>query len=169
MSSKTDELSSRNYPIQEDMVLQSRIWKTERIGWAILIGMILVTFTGLFSTGPLSTVVAQTAAGDMQVQYQRFERHGASTEIKINARAGQDGQVWLTLDGDILESFMVENIQPEPVSSESFGRGLRLRFQPDPEGRATAYFSLRPSGLGLTKSVAHANGQHIELTQFIYP
>ncbi|NKQ10831.1 hypothetical protein [Pseudomonas sp. SST3] len=169
MSSRTDELSSRNYPIQEDMVLQSRMWKTERIGWTILIGIILITFTGVFSTGPLSRVIAQTAAGDIQVQYQRFERHGASTEIKINTRAGKDGQVWLTLDGDMLESFTIESIQPEPISSESFGRGLRLRFQSGPEGRTTAYFSLRPSGLGLTESAVHADGEHIAFTQFIYP
>ena len=169
MPSKKDDFGSRDYPIREDMPLQMRLWKIERFGWIMLAGIVAITLLGLFSTGPLSEINAQTTSGDLNVQYERFERNGASSQLQVKAKAGQDGQVWLTIDGDLLKSFVIESIQPQPMTSESFGSGFRLQFQADPEGWATAYFSVRPSGLGLAKSIASINGQSITLTQFIYP
>jgi len=151
------------------MALQKRVWRMERLGWFMLAGIVAITLLGLFSTGPFSKITAQTASGDLSAEYQRFERNGASSQFQIRARAGSDGKVWLTLDGDLLQSFMIENIQPQPITSESFNRGFRLQFQPDSEGWAIAYFTIRPNGLGLAKSVASINEESIMLTQFIYP
>ena len=46
---------------------------------------------------------------------------------------------------------------------------MRLQFQPDAQGWATAYLTLRPDGVGTAKSVARLNGQSVTLSQFIYP
>lgn len=51
---REEELDSRRYPIAEDMALQCRIWRFERIGWWGLGLVVLLALLGLFSRGPLS-------------------------------------------------------------------------------------------------------------------
>ncbi len=167
--SEQDEFLDRNYPIQEDMRFQEKLWKLERTGWIILTLIVAITLLGVFGAGPLSQTSAQTPGGDLDIRYQRFERNGATSQLQVKARAGSDGQVWLAIDGALLERFTVESIHPQPFAAEAFGNGMRLQFQPDAQGWVTAYFSLRPDGIGPAKSVVWLNGQSVTLTQFIYP
>jgi len=167
--SDQDEFHNRDYPIKEDMRLQARLWKLERFGWIALCGLVVITLLGVFGTGPLSQTEARAPNGDLLINYEHFERNGAASQMQIKARAGSDGQVWLSIDGALLERFTIESIHPQPVSAESFGSGMRLQLQPDAQGWAVAYLSLRPGGIGLARSVAQLNGQSVTLTQFIYP
>lgn len=48
---REEELDSRRYPIAEDMALQCRIWRFERIGWWGLGLVVLLALLGLFSRG----------------------------------------------------------------------------------------------------------------------
>lgn len=169
MSFEQDEFLDRNYPIQEDMRFQEKLWKLERAGWVALTLIVVITLLGAFGAGPLSQTSAQTPGGDLDIQYQRFERNGAASQLLIKAKAGSDGQVWLAIDGALLKRFTVESIQPQPLAAEAFGNGTRLHFQPDAHGWTTAYFSLRPDGIGPAKSVVRLGGQSVTLTQFIYP
>jgi len=167
--SEQDEFHDRDYPIKEDMRLQKQLWKLERFGWIALCGLVAITLLGVFGSGPLSRTEARTPSGELLVDYERFERNGASSQLQVKARAGGDGKVWLSIDGALLERFTIESIHPQPITAESFGTGLRLQFQPDAQGWTTAYFSLHPDGIGPAKSVARLNGQSVTLSQFIYP
>jgi len=167
--SEQDELLDRDYPIQEDMRFQEKLWKLERAGWVALSLIAVITLLGVFGAGPLSQTHAQSPGGDLDIRYQRFERNGAASQLQVKAKAGSDGQVWLAIDGALLERFTVESIHPQPLVAEAFGNGMRLQFQPDAQGWATAYLTLRPDGVGPAKSVARLNGQSVTLSQFIYP
>ncbi|MEK0361807.1 hypothetical protein [Pseudomonas sp. CBC3] len=167
--SEQDEFHNRDYPIKEDMRLQTRLWTLERFGWIALCGLVAITLLGVFGAGPLSQTEARTANGDLLITYERFERNGAASQLQIEARAGSDGQVWLSVDGALLERFTIEGIHPQPITAESFGNGMRVQLQPDAQGWAIVYLSLRPDGIGLARSVAQLNGQSVTLTQFIYP
>lgn len=48
MSSEQDELLDRNYPIQEDMRFQEKLWKLERVGWIALTLVVTITLLGVF-------------------------------------------------------------------------------------------------------------------------
>ena len=48
MSSEQDELSDRDYPIQEDMGFQEKLWKLERAGWVALSLVVAITLLGVF-------------------------------------------------------------------------------------------------------------------------
>ncbi len=50
MADNRDELESRSYPIREDMTLQQRLWKTERVGWYLILLILALALAGLFST-----------------------------------------------------------------------------------------------------------------------
>src|SRR5262245_27034078 len=67
-----DEFASRQYPVQEDMAFQRRMWIVQRIGWALLGIISLAALCGPFGYGILSK---RTATGaEMSIEYERFER-----------------------------------------------------------------------------------------------
>lgn len=49
-----EEFMSRADPVEEDLRLQRRVWRFERIGWVTLLIIVGLTLAGLFSKGPLS-------------------------------------------------------------------------------------------------------------------
>lgn len=169
MSSWKTDLDNRNYPIREDMRLQRRLWTLERLGWGLLGVLMLSASLGLFGSGPVSQTVAQALDGNLEIEYQRFERNGASSHFKVSAKDGPDGKVWVVIGGDFLRKFTIESIRPEPLASESFGQGLRLQFRPGSNGWVTAYFSVRSSEVGVSESEVRTDTSSIKLTQYIYP
>lgn len=169
MISQDDDLRSRSFPVHEDMPLQIKVWKVERIGWYLLFLIMLVALLGLFGAGPLSKAEAVSPNGDLRIQYDRFDRNGASNEMVVKAKADEQGKVWLVIDGALLQRFTIEGIQPEPASAEGFRDGMRLELEPDSEGWATAYFALRATGIGPVRTSISSGDQSVEVGQFIYP
>lgn len=105
------------------MCFQEKLWRLERAGWVALSLVVAITLLGVFGAGPLSQTHAQTPGGDLDIRYQRFERNGAASQLQVKAKAGSDGQVWLAIDGALLERFTVESIHPQPLVAEAFGNG----------------------------------------------
>lgn len=54
-----DELASRHYPVEDDMRMQQRVWRFERVGWYALVLVVLLGLAGLFGNGPLIPDPAQ--------------------------------------------------------------------------------------------------------------
>lgn len=165
-----EEFASRRYPIVENMPSQRSMWRFERIGWWVLVLLVLLTLAGLFSDGPLSGVRASTASGDLRLEYQRFERYGAVTGLVARIRAGEGGRAVLFLGGDFLRSFTVESIQPEPAISRGRGSGIAFEFENDGQGWLEVQLSLRPKTVGPSRSsAASPPGETLQFSQFIYP
>ena len=165
-----DELCDRSYPVQEYMRVQQRHWRLERVGWVVFLLIVLLAVLGVFSQGVLSLTTARSADAALTVDYQRFERNSAASEINVRLQ-GEPGEVMqLELTGDLLDKFAIDSIQPEPLSSESFRGGLRLSFRTDQAGDASVYLAVRAAAIGSSLSqFAIAGAAPIAVDQFIYP
>lgn len=164
-----DEFASRNYPINDEIAFQRKSWRFERIGWFVLIVIVLLTLLGLFSKGPLSTGHASTADGALQVEYQRFQRHGAHTRLIITAQVAPSGSAFVQFSPQLLDAFTVESIHPEPQTTTSQQGGLRVESRADAQGTVKLYLALRPEGLGNVQQSVRLNEQTVQFSQFIYP
>jgi hypothetical protein len=164
-----EELRNRCYPIQEDMALQTRLWRLERVGWGVFFLVVVMTLLGLFSSGVLSETTASSLDGKLSASYERFERNGAASSFRIHlADAGSD-QVVVRIDGDFLARFTIESLRPEPLGSRSRGDGLELQYQPDSRGAVDIHLSLRPEAVGLAKIQLSAGSSVVDIHQFVYP
>lgn len=164
------EFADRHYPLQEDMQVQRRAWRFERIGWGMLYLLIILTLLGLFSKGVLSKTRAQNDSGSVVVEYQRFERNGTVSNLTLRVKAGKDGTASVGLDGDFFDKFTIQMIQPQPTASRNQGAGVGWIFQPDEKGWVTVHLSMHAEGVGLVRStVFSADSSEVRLTQFIYP
>lgn len=162
-----DELCDRTYPVHEFMHVQQRHWRLERIGWMVFLMTVLLGALGVFSQGVLSRTTGQSADG---VDFQRFERTSAVSEMTVRLR-GEPAQVLrLEITGDLMDKFAVQGIQPAPLSSESFEGGLGLTFRTDQAGEAAVYLALRAAGAGSSRSqFAMTGSSPVAVDQFIYP
>ncbi|WP_263141394.1 hypothetical protein [Pseudomonas sp. RIT-PI-AD] len=164
-----DELRSRDYPVNEDMPFQRKIWAFERIGWYGLCLMVLLTLAGLFSRGPLSWAAVEVKGGAARLEYDRFMRNGANTTFTLDVRQLGASHNVVTLTGEALDVLALDSIQPQPESMRSEVDGLELTFKADANGHTRANLSLRPDGVGLLKARLGANGQTAPFWVFIYP
>ncbi|MDH0747819.1 hypothetical protein N5D61_15895 [Pseudomonas sp. GD03842] len=164
------EMHDREYPVDEDIALQRKIWRFERIGWYGLLAVVVLTLLGLFSHGPLSSTQVSSARHDLEVSYERFHRNGATNTLIIRSH-GQPGAVHvLVIAPSLLEGFSVDSLQPQPVHSSGSSTGLRLTVQADAQGESVTYLGLRADGIGLYSSTLRIDGGgEVLLKQFIYP
>jgi len=165
-----DEYASRTHPVEEDMRLQRRVWRFERIGWVVLLLIIALTLAGLFSKGPLSSVEVSTPDGSLSVKYERFNRNGAGDDMVIRSTGRPDERRDLVLGKELLEGNSLESLNPQPGPSSSNGGDLVIPMKADSHGVATLYLSVRSNGIGLFRAHVHiAGGQDLPIPKFIYP
>lgn len=165
-----EEFSDRKAPIRENMALQRRTWRFERVGWLALIMLVALALGGLFSKGPLSQVTRSSADGRLQVEYQRFSRNGAQESLIVTSHGAPGEMRWLVLGSGLLKGYSIEFQTPEPGPSRSQGQDLLIPMQGDEQGVATLYLTLRSDGVGLYRGSLGLRGQPaLSLSKFIYP
>lgn len=157
--------------IDEDLDFQRRVWRFERVGWAVM-GLIgLAGLLGLLGPGLLSS--AQAGDERLRIEYQRFHRNlaPAALTVHIGEAAVSEGAATLLLDAAFTEEFKIEGIVPRPTQWQFAGDGMRLRFlAADLGSPATVHFYLTPQGYGpAVVAVGLAGATPISLRQFIYP
>jgi hypothetical protein len=165
-----DEARSRTEPVREDMPLQLRAWRVERVGWCCLLAVVLLALAGIFGKGPLSSAKASSADGRLQVEYQRVARNGAHSELLIEVQGAGERQVEIDLSGELFDGVSIETIEPQPLrSATSDGSGQRLLAAADSQGRVRLRLDMRAEGIGRYDASIGAGAQRVALQQLILP
>jgi hypothetical protein len=166
---RSDDFRPRDYPVEDDIAFQRKLWKLERVGWLLLLGLMVLALLGLFSRGPLSTQQRLTADEALQLHYQRFQRQDASDTLQVTLR-GAPGEIrHLLLEAPFFDTYNIETIQPQPLAAASEHGGLKLTVRLDPGGQASVHFGLRPQQIGPVHHRVRAGNQQLTFWQFIYP
>jgi hypothetical protein len=158
-----------DYPIEEYMAFQRREWIAERIGWSLLLLIVVVAATGVLAFGPLSRASISDASGRLSVEYERFERVTVTTRFKF--RLVSSGQpLELRLGPAFASAFQIDSVQPAPVRSTHGNDGLVLVFDPPKAGGLTVVIWCRPRRIGFTEfSVAIGAEPPLRRSILIYP
>ncbi|MBV4491224.1 hypothetical protein [Pseudomonas oryzicola] len=165
-----DELLSRHHPVEEDMRMQQRVWRFERVGWYALVVIVLLALAGLFGNGPLSDAQVASDDGRVQVDYQRLSRSGTTDNLRITVRGTPGEAVQVVLGGNLLREASIETMQPEPQVSRSHGKSLLLQLGTSQDGVATLYLTLRSEHVGRLEGVVRAGqSSAVHFATFLYP
>ncbi len=164
------ESISRSEPIQENMPMQQRVWRFERVGWYVLVIIVLLALAGLFGNGPLSDAEVMSQDGRLKVEYQRLSRSGTTDNLFITVQGVPGQPVTVELEGSLLRKASIETIQPEPQMSMSHGPALLLQLGTSKDGRATLYLTLRSEHVGTLEGIVRAGPQSaVNFSTFLYP
>ena|SRR5688572_10329840 len=161
--------------IDEDLRFQELDWRVQRIGWGALGLIVVAGLTGFLGSGPLSDVRAKHGALD--IQYQRFVRHGADSQLHVRAQrsAVVSGEVRVTLERDFLGAYQLQRITPEPTRTTTRGDGIEFAFSVQSadapaDAPLEVSFELQPEQLGShSGSIALNGGPSLPVDQFTYP
>ena len=154
-----------------DLSFQDREWTIQRAGWLVMLAIIVVALTGLLGSGPLSSATAE--AGPLQLEYSRFERRHAPTELEVSvarSAANQD-QVEVWVSSDYLARIEITSIVPEPEEVSEAGDRVVYRFNIDDQSEASEIrIALEPDEPGLTTGrIGVTDGPELMFSQFVYP
>jgi len=168
--SDPEEFRNREFPVREDMAFQLKAWRFERVGWYVLVLLVILTLLGLFSRGPLSSREAHSSDGRLDVEYEMFHRNGSTNPIIVHLKGQPNAVLEVELGGEWLDGFDVQTLQPQPLRSASAGQGMRVWVQADAQGHASLHLSLLAEGLGLYSSrITTPGGAAVSFDQFIFP
>ncbi|WP_256669367.1 hypothetical protein [Pseudomonas sp. MN1F] len=150
--------------------MQQRVWCFERVGWYVLVVIVLLALAGLFGNGPLSDALAMSPDGRVQVAYQRISRSGTSDHLRITVRGTPGQPVRLLLGGNLLREASIEMLQPEPEKSLSQGQSLLLQLGTSEDGIATLYLTVRSDFIGTLEGLVSAGqGSAVHFSTFLFP
>jgi hypothetical protein len=157
--------------IEQDLPFEHTQWGLQRAGWVIGGLILLVALAGLLGTGPLSHHMA--SSGPLSLQYERFTRARAPSEIRLNVGTGlaaPDG-ITIWLDRAFLDGAGIEQIVPEPIEMVAVGDRVLYRFAvADPAQPTTITFHTAPASWGTTRGrIGLRDGAEITFDQMVYP
>ncbi len=159
--------------IHQDLVIQHRTWAIQRMGWAAMALLVAAALCGLFGSGPLARTTVRDARDFMQVEYDRFGRHGGNLllQFTLAPNATGDDRVTVWMDRAYWTSLAVNHITPQPVASSTALDGFTYVFSIGTRHvPAVVTFHVRPVSRGLLEAHLQLNDQgKIRFRQFIYP
>jgi hypothetical protein len=164
------EEESRTHPVREDMGFQYMAWTVERVAWALLAFIPILSLTGIFAHGALSEQTGTVAGSSFSLQYERFQRETALSRFTAHIPPVGSAEMRLRLSPSFQRTFEIESIQPEPARSTAGTGGLELFFHAPASGELVAVLWTRPRQFGVIPVQAEANpGAAIEFTVVVYP
>ena len=166
-----DETRNRRYPVQEHMRWQRLEWRIQKVGYALLLAIVVSGACGLFSKGFLSDRKQVSPHGNLEVKYVRFARQQSDMAMTIRLHALRDGLYSITLSGDGVDNFQLQNIQPQPLRAESSEASLTLWYKTQNMNRgATVWLGGQPQSPGkYAFVVSDSSGAQVGFTQWVYP
>ncbi|HEV7859212.1 MAG TPA: hypothetical protein VGO91_11390 [Pyrinomonadaceae bacterium] len=160
--------------IDEDMEFERRSWRWQRVGWGVILLILLAALLGLFGTGWLDRAVAGQPGSQLWLEYNRFGRLQAETsrlEVHLGPGTGANGKVRIWLNHEYMQGVRVTSVTPEPESVEAGPERFTYVFNvPDSSQQTLIIFRLEPDKMGRLKGeVGLEGGASLGFKQFIYP
>ena len=156
---------------ERDLRFQRREWTVQRAGWLVMLAIVLAALFGLFGSGSLSTATAEAEA--LQLQYTRFERRHAPTELEVSlaSSAVSQDQVEVWVSSDYLARIEITSIVPEPEEVSETDDRVIYHFNIDDQTRAPKiYIALEHDEPGLTTGrIGLIDGPELTFRQIVYP
>lgn len=147
-----------------------RTWRAQRIGWVVMLLVVVAALRGAFGHGPLAAGHTGTTDG-VRVTWDRIARHQAPTELSVHfdEQAVRGGKAQLALSTRLIQSVDLQFITPEPSAEMVHGMDVVYTFnisRPPAEVR----FSLKPDRMGMLRgTVGLLNGERQHVVFLVLP
>ena len=155
--------------LDEDLRLQHREWRIQKVSWFLLYGLLIAIAFGLLGHGPLSTSQVQGPAGSASLQFDRFMTAKSANRLTLTLPPA-NGQVRAVLDAKYLRNVEIRDITPEPEKSVLESEGTAYLFSADSHKPTQVQFMFEPQKIGLLEGwIAVADESRLNFKQFVYP
>jgi hypothetical protein len=156
--------------IEQGIGFQRRVWRAERIGWALMLAAVVAALGGLFGGGgPLAR--GQAREGGLEADWPRMARLGAGAPIRVTLPPEPGArEAELRLPADFAASWRVREIAPAPLEAEGGAAAFVLRLRRDAAGHAAVAIEAEPEGgPGPRRLRLESAGRVLDLPVFVWP
>jgi hypothetical protein len=157
--------------LDQDLSFERRSWTFQRVGWATIAALIAAALLGVFGGGPLSW--ARVSSGPLHVEYPRFARLNAPTELAVELpgaeREGEPAVLWLGRAW--LDRVRVQSVTPTPMLETRRPDRLVYVFPTWTSGeRLRVTLRVEPEKVGVVRAQAGDGGENsVSFWQLVYP
>lgn len=159
--------------IDQDLEFQEREWRVERVGWALLAGVVVLAAFGVFGHGPVSWTKVSSGDGSLEVSFERFGRRGGSQALVVSAPASEARRgVWdVEISRSYVDAMDIDAVTPEAEAVEAVDGAVRYSFsQGSPDADLDARLSLTPRAMGPRRGeVRVSGGEPVGVHHFLFP
>lgn len=165
MSRKIERVNT-SLEIEEDIDLHETGWIVQRIGWGLMLVVLVCATLGLFGDGLLSET--KLAAGGTSVLYQKFLRSEADTEVEIVSH-DVSGKIRIAFSPNFLDVYKFDRMTPEPTSQKIENGYTILEFPANGQAHLVFFFTTREGIRGRIHTGISVNNTEFTLSPYIYP
>lgn len=159
--------------LESDPAFQRGMWTIQRVGWGVMLGVMVAALLGLLGRGPLSRTYKVHPDSPLAIEYERFGRASSPDRLRVYLLPGSSrgGEARLAIGREFFESVEEVEVEPTPLRVEAGGGWLRYRFAATEPARPTVV-SLRykPNRAGgITGRVALDGHAPFRFSQYVFP
>ena len=166
-----DSSLEKRLELEQDLKLQDRHWRVERVGWVLIALIMCAGLLGLFGHHPFTRAVAHTSDGQLLLEYDQYARYESNGDFRVTLTPDLNGRgvIRIWFDDAYLDSLNVLAVSPMPIRGETREGKRAFVFQMDGD-RFTAIFSVHFKQIGLVHGRVNADeGQTVVLSHFVWP
>jgi hypothetical protein len=159
--------------INQDMDFQWREWRLHHVAWVFFGAILLAGLLGLLGQGPLSGGRAGEAGGPIALEYERIDRFGAPTGLRVMlaANAGSTGSARIAFNREFMDGISIEEIVPEPTEAETSAEEVMYTFAIDNTSQpASIRMDFEHERIGTLQGMVRLEGgPQLEFSVFVWP
>jgi hypothetical protein len=147
-------------------------WRSQRVGWFLLISVVVAGLAGLLGDGLLSSRRLSARDGAFEVRFDRFLHRSDPTVVELRiADTAKNKPITVHVDAAFLQQVRILRITPEPESEIAGPAGISFLFASTGTGdSAEVAFHIEPDEWGSLQGDFTLNdGSQVHVTQFVYP
>jgi len=168
---KTSPPDQNPPPVREKHVWLSFEANVRRVGFFLLLFIVLAALSGLFSRGHFSHVERSNDDNTLTLSYERFNRQQSDVDMEISTTVADGGPLIITLGSDFMQRFKIDTLQPQPDKTWSQDGSLVLEYERSRlPSSGKVWLGLIPQQPGSsTSTVSVNNGALLSFWQFTWP
>ena len=156
------------FDIGEDIAHQRKVWKIERIAWSVMAAAIIAAVCGFTGHGLFSKRVMAPAGSGVIVEYQRFERVQAQTQLSLQLTGAVAAETRIRFGEDFLRGVEIVRMEPQPSRTELDVDATDYVFNTRAAGRIVVHYLPLTHGR-LQLALARDDAPPLYLGQFVFP
>lgn len=157
--------------LEQDLAFQQRSWRVQRVAWIVLALIVMAGLAGVTGGGPLSRAAVATEDGRLRVEYERFVRMQAPSQLKLyfGKETVRGGEMRVWFDRGYIEQIKLDQIVPQPLRTEASADRLTYVFAAT-DGQAGALaIDLQLQRFGRASARLGVGDATLEFRQLVFP
>lgn len=150
--------------LKDDIDLHLRGWIVQRIGWVLLLLLLIAASLGVFGTGWLSA--GHVAGKNGTVSFERIARFETPMKLVFQIEKAE-GDIEIRMPRSYLGSVEIDKIVPEPATQKAADGSTIYTF--DAGAESTITFYLMPESTGSIRTELTIDNSVLPIAHFIFP